>query len=520
MASCPGCGGKVIKKGSARGRQRWYCRPCHWHGTEPMGGEAAAAQGVDQKQSLEFHRRLRADHRQVRRYVVTAAQNATKVNSAFFASLMAYCKATSAQLIVIPYRYKNPTSRPSAAVLDDDWWASELRPYLLDRRHKLNANLVILADIKTQPTAESPLTGFETITAGESAIIGHPKLELTTVATPHQRLPKVLTTTGAVTEKNYIPSKAGKKAEHHHTFGACVVECQGKVFHMRQLNAKRDGSFMDLQWEYDGPRRRHVARAAGLVMGDTHVRFVDPAVVEATFGPRGMVGTLRPRHLVWNDLNDFHAQSHHDRKNVFSVYVKHHAGKLSVEEELDETFAFVDKMTPRDTVNVIVPSNHSHDFLLRWMNETDPRLDPENCMFWAKTFTAMCDGSRWTAGGEKTPDPFTYWAKRKLASPESCRFPQYEESFRIEGVEVGLHGHQGLNGARGSRKSYGKIGVKTVIGHSHSPGIKDGVYQTGTSTRLRLGYNTGPSSWLQTHCLIYPNGKRTLINIIDGEWRA
>lgn len=29
----------------------------------------------------------------------------------------------------------------------------------------------------------------------------------------------------------------------------------------------------------------------------------------------------------------------------------------------------------------------------------------------------------------------------------------------------------------------------------------------------------GASSWLNTHCLLYANGKRSLINVIDGEWR-
>lgn len=72
----------------------------------------------------------------------------------------------------------------------------------------------------------------------------------------------------------------------------------------------------------------------------------------------------------------------------------------------------------------------------------------------------------------------------------------------------------------GSLKGYGKIGVKTVTGHTHSPGIRDGAYQVGGSTRLGLAYLRGPSSWLHTHCAIYANGKRSLINIIDGEWRA
>jgi hypothetical protein len=83
-----------------------------------------------------------------------------------------------------------------------------------------------------------------------------------------------------------------------------------------------------------------------------------------------------------------------------------------------------------------------------------------------------------------------------------------------------MHGDRGPNGARGSIKNLRRIGVKSIIGHSHSPGIDEGCYQVGTSTSLvpRL-QQSGPSSWLNTHCLVYANGKRTLINIINGEWR-
>jgi hypothetical protein len=64
-----------------------------------------------------------------------------------------------------------------------------------------------------------------------------------------------------------------------------------------------------------------------------------------------------------------------------------------------------------------------------------------------------------------------------------------------------------------------RIGARTVIGHSHSPGIEEGCYQTGTSSMLRMGYNSGPSSWLHAHCIIYPNGKRSLAVVVDGKWR-
>ena len=85
--------------------------------------------------------------------------------------------------------------------------------------------------------------------------------------------------------------------------------------------------------------------------------------------------------------------------------------------------------------------------------------------------------------------------------------------------EVGYHGHFGPGGARGTLKAFTKIGAKSVIAHLHVPGIDKGAYQVGTTSKLKAEYVKGPHAWLHTHCVIYPNGKRSLINIIDGKWR-
>jgi hypothetical protein len=67
---------------------------------------------------------------------------------------------------------------------------------------------------------------------------------------------------------------------------------------------------------------------------------------------------------------------------------------------------------------------------------------------------------------------------------------------------------------------YNKMGVKTVSGHSHTPGIEGGAYACGTNSILEMEYVRGPSSWMHTDCIGYANGKRTLVNIINGRWRA
>lgn len=49
--------------------------------------------------------------------------------------------------------------------------------------------------------------------------------------------------------------------------------------------------------------------------------------------------------------------------------------------------------------------------------------------------------------------------------------------------------------------------------------IRDGIYTSGTSSKLDLGYNKGLSSWSQSHVLTYPNGKRVILTLNNGKWR-
>lgn len=449
-----------------------------------------------------------------RRLLVTCAQNATPIHRPFFEALLRYCEHNKAQLIVVPVRYKNPTSVFDAS---EDRWDADLVPYLNNTRIKIGKHLVVLGDIKVQPTAENPTSGFETITGAASAILAHPKLELISIPTPQQKLPKIITTTGAVTRPNYTDSKAGKKGEFHHTYGATIVEVDGDVFHLRQCVAARDGSFIDLAHAYSASKVTAAPRAAALVLGDTHVRFTDPKVTAATFGMGGLVETLQPSVLAWHDVLDFHSRNHHHAGRPFVHLAKHKAGLGSVYDEIVEACDFIDEHTPQHGVSVLVPSNHP-DALRRWMDTADWRTDPENAIFYLETALEMAKRARIGEGGAEVPDPFNLWAGRLLTS--RTHVLKRDESFQVKGVELGMHGDIGPNGARGSIRAFGRVGTRAVIGHSHSPGIKDGIYQVGTSSRLALEYNRGPSSWLNTHCVVYANGKRSLINIIDGRWHT
>lgn len=460
----------------------------------------------------------------VGKYVITSAQNNTPIHQPFFAALLKYCEVNDAELLVIPYRYKNPTS-----VFDDkdqDYWDEALLPYLAKNNKKIHSELVLVGGVKIQPTAVQPLSGFEGYTGSASAIFGHPKVQLKTVPTPSKELPKILVTTGAVTKPNYTDSKAGFKGEFHHSLAALVVEVTEKEFHIRHVHGNLDGSFYDLDKYYTMFDVESGHRIAALVTGDTHAMFLDKNVEAATYSNvDSMVKVLRPELRVFHDLTDFYSRNHHHRGDDLINFAKHLIGNDDVEAELQISADLIDKHNDPESVNVIVKSNHDEAFD-RWLREANPNLDPKNARFYYYMKYNQFKSVKKTDNGRfESFDPFEFWCwnpdqQSGLKSADNTVFLKRDQSLTVGNVELGFHGDVGPNGSRGSIQNMSKIGTKAIIGHSHSPGIYEGVYQVGTSSELDLGYNSGPSSWLTTHAIVYPNGKRTLIHIINGRWRG
>jgi len=476
----------------------------------PYRDQAGDAREPDQ--NPRFARKLTG----IKRFVITSAQNATPIHDNFFASLMNYCDYNSAELVVIPLRYKNATSRWTKSQENAEVWDPALKPFLYNQRKKLNENLVLVADVKTQPTAAQPLSRFDSLTEGESGIIGHTKVQMKVIPVPAGRFPKILATTGACTVKNYTDTKAGKVGEFHHTLAALVVEIVGKKFFVRHINATRNGSFIDIDREYSPAGVAKADPALALVFGDTHREFIDPKVERCTYVKGGMVDVLDPQHLIFHDLHDGYARNPHHRLDPFSEIAKRGVDMHLVKREVEDDVKWIKRVIRRRKA-VIIPSNHDN-FFARWIIDTDWRQDPDNASFYLETAKVMVDSTHMTDSGMSRIDPFTYWVDQwKGKAPITCL--KRDESFMLGGVELSMHGDMGPNGSRGSRMNLRRIGVKSIVGHSHTPGIEEGCYQTGTSTPLKLEYNSGPSSWLQAHVVLYANGKRAILPIIDGSWR-
>lgn len=523
---CPNCKTHRMHAGETTkgGKIRWHCkyrvdgkRVTCYRTTDPSSPvrNRAGQSAPDPVYKRELE--------PVSRFIITAAQNYTPVHRKFVAALLRAKRRLKAELLVIPIRYQNPTSVFTEKQKKLDLvFPKVIEKYLWSVRKNLNANLTLLADIKVQPTATEPLMGYEAMTHGESGILAHTKLQMKVVAAPSHRFPKLLTTTGACTLPNYTDSSAGKKGEFHHTLGAVLVEIKGKTFHLRHLNGKNDGSFSDAgtQLTFYPDRIEKMARPLALVMGDTHVDYIDPVVERATFGKGGLIQTLDPEVLVWHDLLDAYSVNPHHKKNPFIAFAKRMQELDDVRREITRAVNFVTDRTTGDRKSVIIASNHN-DFVNRYMKDNDWREDPTNAKFYLATALHLIDNSIIGPSGFEMPDPFAYWFKKlaKGGDGANVRVLRRDESYSLGGVELSMHGDIGPSGSRGSARNLRRVGVKSIIGHSHSPCINEGCYQVGTSTSLKLEYNIGPNAWLNTHCVLHANGKRQLISIIDGNWR-
>jgi len=462
--------------------------------------------------------------KKTKRAIVVSAQNATPVHEGFWAVLAYMAEALNAEVLVIPLRYKNATSVWTASQRNAEWYAPEVRPYLWNVREDMNSNAMVIGDLKTQPTNSNPLSGAETLSRASSAIVGHTRAQSMSVATPQSKMAKWLTTSGACTMANYSDTRVGRLAEFHHSLSAQLVELKGNKFFMRRLNySERTGRVIDNGVAYYRDRHETAPPSLALIMGDTHVRFVDPSVVEATFGAGGIVERIRPTHLGWHDLLDAHSCNPHHQNNAFAAYAKWLAGRSSVNDETQEAVDFLHTQTQRavkatkfkDLLSFIAPSNHD-DMVYRWINKEDwKKLPAENQLFYLETAAKMMRGTKMTEYGISVPDPFVDILN--AANLPNVRALASGEEFFLADVALHLHGDEGPNGARGSRKNIRRAATKSIIGHSHSPGEDEGCVQVGTSTKLSAEY-TGPlGSWLNTHCDLNADGKRQLITIVDGE---
>ena len=463
-----------------------------------------------------------APTRPLRRYVLTSAQDDTDVHKGFLVNLRVYAARLNAELMVGGFTYQKAlyTDHTTRTALFRD----ELQPHMRFESADLGP-VVFAAEMNTLPTADRPLSGLQTYGRGKSVIFPHAKLALESVPSMRGTHPPIVMTTGACTVPNYIAKKAGLKAEFHHVLGATIVEVDeaGGHFWARSVSADRNGDFQDLDVAVSGGVIRPGNRVKAITWGDIHCPSVEPSVIETLWGQAAdsMIEALRPEVQVFHDLMSFEMTSRHVEGDPLHHARMVFAGQSSIEGQVEQGARFLRRTERPWCRSVVVESNHD-ERLLRWATRDIDRNDTENVAYWHAANLSILLAAK---TGEETFNLVRHCLRAADGQRlDTIDFIPIGGSLAIcqdsGGIEIGMHGHTGPNGARGTPTGFARMASRLTIGHMHSPQIHDGVYIAGITGALDQGYNRGPSAWLHAHVVHYANGKRTLIiQSEDGRWR-
>ncbi len=477
--------------------------------------------------------------------IVTSAQFGATLNTEVFASLKRYAEYLGYALVVLPIKYgqiktvhqKAIDKRVLTSTFDEN-----LKGYMLFEDFSFAEGMLTLNVMRLRPTLTRFLTDAICERGGmASQIFAAPKLELEFRPRLRHDYPKAIMTTGAVTHPDYHVDNLGQQdrtgeiARAEHTYSAIIVEFSSrKTFHFRQLLSTTTGEFYDIDPVHGGavyvtPKAVELRPddVVAAVLGDWHTTKTHPDVRTITF--QDMLPTLKPKHVVLHDLFDGDSINHWEERQASRRAYKGPMQADSLEVELNALITELNWMgscMPGATLH-IVASNHN-EFLRRYIEDLRWVSDNTNLAIGAKLFSALQEDlkQRSPEKHELSPmDPVNWWVNQHAPSVRThgrrgkLILPDTPDSKKIL---LSLHGDIGPRGQKaGSLVAFRKWNQWIIIGHDHSAAILGPIWRVGTSTHLVEHYVSGPATnWTHTHALVYANGQRQLINIMNGTYHG
>jgi hypothetical protein len=238
------------------------------------------------------------------------------------------------------------------------------------------------------------------------------------------------------------------------------------------------------------------------------------------WGEGGMLDQLAPRKQFWHDVFSMRSRSHHEMKNFHRTFQKWTDDEGNVEDEMHIKADFMKEAHRPWLQTFVVRSNHDQHLDV-WLNTAKIERDPENARYYtilqAQMLTAMEDGNR--------DFNVLEWALRQCSIPKAIRFLGEDESFVIcksrdfVGIECGLHGHLGPNGARGSTRGLKKLGRPANKAHDHKATWSDWTLSAGACS-TKFPYMRGPGAHSISHINTWENATRQIITFWGDKFRA
>lgn len=445
------------------------------------------------------------------RFVITTAVTGCSPHDEGLAALQSYCKKNKAKLLILPcsdparskerkYNFSLHWKLPNNAVVFRDL--------------PLNSN-VFLSTIKLTAKQINPLTGLKRLTNRGSCILASPKQMLEHVASSNKKgLPRAIMTTGAITKSDYrtemyMSERTAYLADDDHKLGAIIVEIKdSKTFFSRRIQIdQKTGAFCDLNKKYHADGRVEKIQAELVQQPDWHVLSTDPKFRAAA---KQVVEIVKPKIMTLEDFFDGVTINPHEKHDIIARAMKALKGELSLAKELQACSKEIDELSTWPVEQIVMKYGNHEDFILRWVKSGEYVHDPLN------HYEGVCLAKAALEG--KMPFEFAMRERYPFKAQSKVKFLGVNDSFKVNGIENGVHGHLGSGGKRNPSmaglEAYGPVNA----GHNHSGAILRDVVRVGTATFMQLSYNDGASAWTHSLNIQHFDGARQLITVINGEF--
>jgi hypothetical protein len=348
-------------------------------------------------------------------------------------------------------------------------------------------------------------TGAEITRFKTSIIVAHAKQMMDVVPTGNESHPRIIHSTGCITKPAYLRNRIGMIANEDHKLGALVVEIEGGVFHLRQVQMDPiDGSFVDLGKRYHADGRVTEERAEAFKMGDLHPGHHESDAIKAMFK---LWDIIKPKRIFFEDFFDGTSISHHlERKKLTRAKLPEYFRDLPTEISMArEVLEEIWEKAPKDAELIATASNHP-EHVQRYLDEGRYINDiAENYKIAHRMIVMDLDGKN---------------ALQEFLDPEKrMNWTHENQDYFVEGVQMNVHGHLGIGGARGSKVGHETAHGDAMVAHSHTPSIYHNTFTVGHMTKERHGYNNGAQTWILCSGAVYKGGQKQLYMIIKGKFQ-
>lgn len=458
-------------------------------------------------------------------YIITSWDIRTSIDPKFIDILTQLAKYYQAELYIQNLSSKN----------NDDWFVSatkkkckqdlvtELAKYLFQfvGDESLSSNLQF-KQIDVSPTAASVISGFEgifdksTILCGlikelkteKSLVVGKQIMSTGSIGKLDAKLedynllpPADFSELEKVWNRTKENTKAFQVAKELIEPSALIVDVvDDKVFFTRFITMRKSGVVYDrnLKFSY-GKTKPEVIRPKALIIGDFHSIETCPKNLQAI---TDIAKEYKPEVAILHDFTSFLSINHHEWNNYINV-IK--APTLEAEWiDANKNLDYLETLFPK---TYYICSNHCNFLTTFLADETKYKLNPQN-------YKKALELRIWQLETNRHPIiKFLELDKRKKVT-----FVSQHQDLILCG-NVHKHGHENLLGVKAGFKTMAKaFNYKYVAAHLHGVEIYAGAAQAGTSSKLRLGYNSGGvSNWVNGHVLEYEDGTFQHVIVLDGK---